>query len=388
MKSWKSIIQPFASDVERHFDNLWYRLQQRFDHDPVMIQPYVGHGNTEHIMLRGRVMQDNGISTSDDRDSVWANLLNTYRRFATDEIPYARVKATVADQEVTITADDEGFFEFTLPLATTAGSVINVALELLEIPHGDLADPAPRATGRVFVPPESARFGVISDLDDTVLQSDVLNWIKLAKNTFLRNAHTRLPFAGVSAFYRALQLGSDNAQNPIYYVSNSPWNLYDLLTDFFELRDIPQGPLFLQDIGIGKDKLFTKPDDAHKHSSIQEILDMQSHLSFILIGDSTQRDPEIYHQVAMQNPDRINSVYVRDVNKSEERSETIHTLANELDGKGIPMILVKDTLQAAIHAYETGLIGETHLKEVAADYVVDNDPPDAIDHLILQDDDE
>jgi phosphatidate phosphatase APP1 len=81
-----------------------------------------------------------------------------------------------------------------------------------------------------------------------VLQSSVTNFLKMARMVLLGNAHTRLPFEGVAAFYRALQRGASGGEfNPIFYVSNSPWNLYDLLEDFMDVHGVPAGPLFLRD---------------------------------------------------------------------------------------------------------------------------------------------
>ena len=62
----------------------------------------------------------------------------------------------------------------------------------------------------------------------------------------------RLPFPGVAAFLRALYAGAGGGErNPLFYVSSSPWNIYDLLSEFFSLNDIPIGPvLFLRDWGL------------------------------------------------------------------------------------------------------------------------------------------
>ena len=102
------------------------------------------------------------------------------------------------------------------------------------------------AGGRVLVPPASARFGVISDIDDTVLWTNVRNKLKMVLTIALLNERTRVPFQGVAAFYRALQQGAGgNENNPIFYVSGSAWNLYDLLVEFFQIHGIPLGPILL-----------------------------------------------------------------------------------------------------------------------------------------------
>src|SRR5690606_38566502 len=90
----------------------------------------------------------------------------------------------------------------------------------------------------------------------TVLRTDATSFIKMMKQTFTRNATTRLPFEGVAAFYRALHMGSkiDQYKNPLYFVSSSPWNLYDMLEEFWTLNEIPAGPFLLRDLGITEDK--------------------------------------------------------------------------------------------------------------------------------------
>jgi len=77
---------------------------------------------------------------------------------------------------------------------------------------------APRAgataTGKVLVPPARARFGVISDIDDTVVQSHVTRKLRMVVGLALSNARTRKPFEGVAAFYRALHEGAGGEGNP------------------------------------------------------------------------------------------------------------------------------------------------------------------------------
>ncbi len=141
-----------------------------------------------------------------------------------------------------------------------------------------------------MVPPVDARFGIISDLDDTVIQTDVLHLLNLARNAFLRNAHTRLPFAGVAEFYTALQKGAQSTgYNPIFYVSNSPWNLYDLLVDFFGVRQIPLGAFFLIDLGLTRDHFIRVDPVEHKLGAIDDLFSAYSNLPFILIGDSSEK---------------------------------------------------------------------------------------------------
>src|SRR5690606_30277301 len=119
-----------------------------------------------------------------------------------------------------------------------------------------------RAIGQILVPPSDSRFGIISDMDDTVIRSHVTEFWKVARLTMLHNARTRKPFEGVAAFYRALQAGGDGTRhNPIFYVSSSAWNLYDLFRVFLEHNQLPSGPILLRDYGIDEDKFMV--DQGH-----------------------------------------------------------------------------------------------------------------------------
>src|SRR5688500_943803 len=100
--------------------------------------------------------------------------------------------------------------------------------------------PSVTVTAQILIPSPTTRFGVISDLDDTVIQSRVSNFLLAARTVMLGNARTRLPFPGVAAFYEALRKGAGgDEKNPIFYVSSSPWNIYDVIAEFMDLQKVP-----------------------------------------------------------------------------------------------------------------------------------------------------
>jgi phosphatidate phosphatase APP1 len=185
--------------------------------------------------------------------------------------------------------------------------------------------------------------------------------------TFMNNAYSRLPFEGVSAFYHALQKGFSGAEeNPIFYVSSSPWNLYDLLVDFLELNKIPKGPLFLKDYGFTHNKLFTESHGIHKPKQIRNILNAYPHLNFILIGDSGQHDPEIYAEVIKEFPGRILASYIRDVSL-DERDIEIKKISEGILEHKVEMILAENSLSAAEHAAANRFIHPDALMLIKAD---------------------
>jgi phosphatidate phosphatase APP1 len=229
----------------------------------------------------------------------------------------------------------------------------------------------------LLVPPPDAEFGVISDLDDTVIRSDVTSKLRMFRTVFFRNARTRVPFTGVAAFYRALQRGCGAVDfNPVFYVSSSPWNLYDLLTEFLTVQKIPLGPLMLRDWGISAgETLGSGGHGSHKGEQIRRILDMYPAMPFILIGDSSQEDPEIYHRTVHDYPDRIRAVYIRNVNARPERIAAIQALAEEVRHAGSSLLLCDDTLAAAWHAAELGWIRRETVDEVRAEVLADGSLP-------------
>jgi phosphatidate phosphatase APP1 len=350
-----------ANAVEQRFDRLRFEAKRRLGLlDPFEILPYRGHGTSCELFMRGRVLEERGIIRSGQHDSAWDNLRNMARRFASDEVPGARVRASFGSVRADTVADEEGFFEVRLELAeppTGPTAWHPVELELLHPRSPD--GKSVRSTGEVLVP-RGTRFGVISDIDDTVVRSSATSVLKMAWIVLLNNAHTRLPFEGVNAFYEALQRGTDGGSyNPIFYVSSSPWNIYDVLEDFLNVHGVPAGPLFLKDWSpsvLGKHR-------AHKLGTIRMLLRTYADLPFVLIGDSGEEDPEIYLQVVREYPGRIPAIYIRDVT-SAERDAEVHARAREARSLGTEMVPVADTSAAAEHAASIGLIAPDAVKEV------------------------
>ena len=351
----------------------WLDRAHRFvDRDPWMVAGYRSFGSAGRVLVRGRAMENEGITAATDTDSLWRNLVNSYRRIEADPLPNALVRATVGGATVEITADDEGFFSkwIDLPAPVTApDGWVPVTLELVAP-----ASPGVKveSVAQVLLAPPSARFITISDMDDTVLQSHVTSLVQAFRTVLLGNARTRLPFPGVAAFYRALHAGASGAeQNPIFYVSSSPWNLYDLLVDFLEHQGIPAGPLTLRDWDIDRSALGSGRLHRYKDAAIREIMGAYPELPVILVGDSSQQDPEIYRDVVREFPERVLAIYIRDVKRTEERRAAIASLVAEVEAQKSVLVLADDTVAAARHAAEHGFISPDSLAEIGGEKRMD-----------------
>ena len=343
------------------------RIEDRFSLlDAITILPYRSFGTEDGFRVWGRVVEDRELRGSADEASTWRNVVDMIQRFESDEIAGARLRAHFDGRQWETTSDKEGFFVFDLDLENPVESGWHdVRIELLE----SVGEPAQRETAaRVLVPSRDAQFAVVSDLDDTVIETRNTDFFRKIAIVFGKHAGERIPFPGVPALYRALEKGADgNRQNPIFYVSKSGWNIYDLFEEFLEMNDIPKGPLFLSDLRFFEDKSRVMANDEHKFENIDLLLRTYPDLPFILIGDSGMKDPERYELVARAHPGRIKAVYIHDVT-SESRDREVDVIARKFrDDYGIPFITGETTLSIAEHAAEIGLITNSAVDDVRRD---------------------
>ena len=379
MKKWKKPFIKLASKVKNPFRKLKLGIKQQLGWLGVpQILPYRGFGNESIVYFRGCVLEDKGLCTPEVQDSIWDNMLAMFKRFKSDEIPGVKLQVTFMGQQKEVVTDEKGFFETSFVpenISENHEAWQYVDVELMEdvIPNQQEIT----ARGQVMLLTRESQYGVISDVDDTILISKATNALKKFRLMLFKNAHSRLPFEGVAAFYRALQKGvTGQFYNPIFYVSSSEWNLYDLLVDFCFVRGIPKGPFLLQTLEEDWYKFWKSGGGTHTHKidKIRHILTTYHDLRFILIGDSGQKDAEIYSKIVKEFPRRIAAIYIRDVSK-EKRDKEINLISEGLEETGVEMLLVKDTEEAAKHAIAKNFISADTLKEIHEERDRDHNEP-------------
>lgn len=323
---------------------------------PILV-PYRGLSTPDGVWIRGRVMEDQGVMTAPHSESTLRNVWLTFKRYETDEIGGAKLAWRALGGSGELVTDREGFFDTVLPVRPDAATApwFKVELELLSAPLHEVAPLAAEANVRTLSP--AARFGVISDIDDTIVKTGATNFIRHWRTVVANSAKSRTAFPGVSHLYRALASGPDGPEtNPIFYVSSSPWNLYDLFQSFLALHQIPLGPMLLKDFGLDRDKWLTGGHDGHKLKMIAKIMDAYPHLAFVLIGDSGQRDAAIYAEAARRHEGRIISVHIRDVTNGELAREAGEAIA-ALEAMKIPVTRAETLSSAAESVAALGLVG-------------------------------
>ena len=391
MREWGVELNSLLGELGKNIKGAARAVQSVFDDDPYEVLAYRGYGDGRRAHVYGRVVEKVGVGVSTDADSTLRNLINTYRRADSDPLAHAGVVVEYAGGKTQMKADDEGYFGGWLDSgeaanggAANGGSLFSKKDEEWHEYTVELVSRAPldtdsiKGTGEILVPAAGARFGVISDLDDTVIQSRVSNFLQAARTVMLGNARTRLPFPGVAAFYEALKSGAEgDEKNPIFYVSSSPWNIYDVIAEFIDLQKIPRGPILLRDWDIGLGSLSAARHFDHKGVAIHNIMKFYSDMQFILIGDTSQHDPEIYRQIVGEFPDRVMAIYIRDVVRSAERSASVKKLADEVLAAHSTLVLCEDTLGAAKHAAGQGWINADALPHVSEEKRADEGKDDS-----------
>lgn len=157
-----------------------------------------------------------------------------------------------------------------------------------------------------LIPP--AGVSVISDIDDTIKITEVLDRKLFMHNTFL-NAYKPVPGMG-ELYARWAKLGVS-----FHYVTASPWQLYVFFSEFLKAEGFPEGSWHMKHfrpVGRGMHRLFRSARDV-KIRPVKQIVQDFPKRRFVLVGDSGQHDAAIYGQIARQWPERILKIAIRDV---------------------------------------------------------------------------
>ena len=327
--------------------------------DPILIDGYQSYGSDNHLYVLGRALEHEGVNLK--KKGILSTIKNSYRQFATDELRHTKLRITLPDNRVFYTTTDaEGYFKLDQSveglsnLANEEGW-LQLRVSFDEVPEDVAIIDNNEFLCEMLIPLSTTEYGVISDIDDTILHTGVASMLKwrLILNTLFKNVRKRASIEGTPELYQKLHKGvSGKAANPIFYVSNSPWNLYNYLETFVRNHLFPRGPILLRDFRTPFEKT-PKPVIPHKQHEIRNILKIYPDLKFVLIGDSGEHDVDIYLEVVKKYPDQILAVYLRSVDDKKRVTRVKKVL--EQFGQ-IPAVLVEKSAFVEEHARKNGLI--------------------------------
>jgi phosphatidate phosphatase APP1 len=215
----------------------------------------------------------------------------------------------VTGYEWSLRAGDRGYWEL------AASRPLELKPGWYEIETEPLAS---SQAGLLVVDPRNT-VGLISDIDDTILVSEVLHTRVLLKNSLAVPAEQRVSVSGMAALYqRMLQANPEPGASAVFYVSSSPRQLTDNLRQFLKFNGFPRGVLQLKEIGSGSGDSMGE-HETYKLRRIEAILVQFPQTKFYLFGDDGERDPEIYNAILTKHPDRIAGVWIRRINPDAKR---------------------------------------------------------------------
>ena len=264
------------------------------------IVPYAGYGAPGWTRVLCRVV----LARADGAARQRADKVRGWRSFFS--IP-------VADADVMVMA---GGVE--QRVAPNRGGVVDVRIETELDPGWHTitlrSEGTEPVTAPVFIVDPATRFGIVSDVDDTVMVTALPRPFLAAWNTFVLDEHARTPVAGMAVLYERLR--REHPASPVIYLSTGAWNVAPTLTRFLDRNLYPPGALLLTDWGPTHDRWFRSGQE-HKRSNLARLAEEFPQLRWLLFGDDGQHDEALYGEFAAAHPDNVAAVAIRQLSTGE-----------------------------------------------------------------------
>ena len=346
-------LRKIAHKAEETFDNVKLKVKNELNlFDPVIIFPYRGYGNDLKAQIHGRILEKERMIHDDQDldDTFWNNLRKVWKRYESDEIPQVGIGGEFKGVKATTTSDGEGYFTLVFKELEQLGLTDgwhDVALKITDMPF-DL-EYEESTSGEILISNQENEFGIISDVDDTIIRSEAMSLVKKLRIMLTKDAKDRVAFEGVDELYRKLIA---KGKNPLFFISGSSYNLYDMLTKFCEFKNIPLAPFILRDLGLDARQWLKMGTMKYKKQHIEHLLEFFDKIPFIFIGDSGQKDPEIYLDIYNRFPDRVKAIYIRHVHTDKRKKE----LEDFAKSTKVPFLIMENSGDALKHATEMGWV--------------------------------
>ena len=322
------------------------------------IKLYRGYANKNELVVFGHVVEKYPSGDHKYTRKGFRYARTIIQLFSIKTIPNLKLILRVGSLVAETTAEEDGYFRFQVPFNEPWES----GWHTFEVSVDDEVDGHKYQVTRQeeFFLPYTSSYGIISDIDDTFLISHSRRSFKKLFVLLSKNVQARKPFDDVVKHYQLLSFASRvhplATNNIFFYVSSSEWNLYDMIVRFAELNGLPKAILKLKKIKSGLDDFVMTGAGEHGHKlrKIQNIINFYPELQFILLGDDSQKDPEIYEQICSQFPANIRAVYIRQTS-TRSKPETTAFMKN-IQNLGIDICYFAHSNKAIIHSIENGIV--------------------------------
>ena len=345
-----------------------------FSSTPTRIQPYFGYRNSTRLHLTARALRSG--QRRYEKQGRFQALRTMLATFASREVADFPVELEISDPDGNrvrhkALTDAEGYVHFDVALDPPWPTAEHTRWEVVGL-HWLNEEGAQCVEGHVLAPGEEAALAVISDIDDTIIETGITgNFRQIARNwrrVLMEMPDDRLLVPGADVFYSALGGGAvihgdeatvgdrlEATHHPFFYVSSSPWNLFSYLVAFQKSRGLPLGPLMLRDWGANRETFGSSSHGVHKKAAIASILDTFPDMSFALIGDDTQGDLPAFADAVSDHRGQIRAVFIRRAGEDFTPEEELARVT--IETAGVPLWLGDD--------YATG---QEFLKSIGLDH--------------------
>ncbi|WP_245636018.1 App1 family protein [Herbiconiux solani] len=290
-------------DAIHDFREKWAR---RRGHQATVI-PYTGYGSTTRVRVLGRVLltkQPKPGSRAARQQRRREERVRGWRSFTSVPVGDVEVTIQVEGSVRTVLADRGGVVDASVDVELEPGwHTITMSAE------GSEPVEAP-----VFIVAPDTTFGVVCDIDDTVMVTALPRPFLAFWNTFVLDVHARTPTPGMAVFLE--RMTTDNPGTPVIYLSTGAWNVAPTLTRFLSRNLYPSGPILLTDWGPTHDRFFRNGRE-HKEKNLRRLAEEFPDIHWLLIGDDGQHDEEIYREFAIEHPDSVAAIAIRQLSASE-----------------------------------------------------------------------
>lgn len=275
------------------------------------VVPYTGYGTTERVHVIGRVLMDDPTftDTDDSADDQLGTLAyeaqRGYRQFFTVQVDDHPVQVKVGDVSVETFTDSGGYFDVSLERHGLEPGWREVDVT---------AEGAEPVKAKVLITSKDETIGLISDIDDTIMVTNLPRAFNAAYNSWFKKTNNRQPIEGMADFYTELLKNHPGA--PVFYLSTGAWNTFSTLEDFIKDEGLPEGPLLLTDWGPTPTGLFRNGSE-HKKVQLRNLIIDYPNITWILVGDNGQHDPLNYGDLAIEHPNAVAGIAIRELTPTE-----------------------------------------------------------------------
>lgn len=293
-----------ASVVEDAWNSALGSVLARSGWTPLVV-PHTGYGGSGFVRVLGRVVRapERDVDTSAQERRAFRR---GWRSFITSEVARADVVVTLGEAEHDVQADRSGLIDVRLPNPGWQPGWHEARLR---------AGDGEAVAARILIIGDDVEFGLVSDIDDTVLRTLLPRPMVAAWNTFVLPEHARRPVPGMAVLYREIMRANPDA--PTLYLSTGAWNVAGTLQRFLSGHGYPEGPLLLTDWGPTNTGWFRSGQE-HKRSVLRSLAADFPQIRWLLVGDDGQHDPAIYGEFAREHPGNVRAIAIRELGLGEQ----------------------------------------------------------------------